>query len=151
MRRVFILALVTRHANCVFSALHSIVTCGLYGATMFLHVSHKKHNFRREVTEHNTFLNLSRIQRDNIIKIYRSLCKVLAILFKLQWQFSWQRFEKKLEFKLHKDPCSGSWVVPIGQTDRHDKANSHFLRFWWNLKNESYLIRTFFFVCFVFS
>jgi len=49
---VCILALVTRHANCVFSALHYIVTFCLYGATIFFSaLSHKKQNFWREVIE----------------------------------------------------------------------------------------------------
>jgi len=29
----------------------------------------------------------------------------------------------------HENPSSGSQVVPCGQTDRCDKANSHFLEF----------------------
>jgi hypothetical protein len=36
-------------------------------------------------------------------------------------------FRKILKF--HENPSSGRWVVPDGQMDRHDEANSRFLQF----------------------
>jgi len=44
-------------------------------------------------------------------------------------EFSPQIFEKSLHIKFHENLSSGSRVVPCGQTDRHDKANSHFSKF----------------------
>jgi hypothetical protein len=37
--------------------------------------------------------------------------------------------EKYSNIKFHKNPSSGSRVVPGGQTDRHDEANSRFSQF----------------------
>jgi len=36
---------------------------------------------------------------------------------------------QKIHTKCHKNPSSGSWVVPRGQTDRHDEASSLFSQF----------------------
>jgi hypothetical protein len=89
--RVCILALVIRLANGIFSASHYIVICGLSGATVSFTLSHKRHDFRKNVIEHKmrvlifstslsqTFLILRRIQRD-IINVHRSLRKSPVIL-----------------------------------------------------------------------
>jgi hypothetical protein len=39
-------------------------------------------------------------------------------------EFSWQIFEKYSNIKFRENPSSGSRVVPCGQTDGHDEANS---------------------------
>jgi hypothetical protein len=44
------------------------------------------------------------------------------ILMKLE--FSRQFFEKILKYQICENPSSGSRVVPCGQTDGHDEANS---------------------------
>jgi len=49
------------------------------------------------------------------------------ILIKLV--FSRQIFEKSSNIKFHKNPSSGSRVVPCGQTDGHDEANNRFSQF----------------------
>ena len=38
-------------------------------------------------------------------------------------------YEKYSDIELDENPSSGSRVVPCGETDRHDKANSHFSKF----------------------
>jgi hypothetical protein len=68
-----------------------IVICGLSGPTMFFHISHKWHDFRKKVIEHKMcvlifsttlseiFLILRILKRDIIIKVYWSSCKVPVI------------------------------------------------------------------------
>jgi len=59
--------------------------------------------------------------------------------------FSRQIFEKNSNTKFHKSPCSGSRVVPCGQTDGYDEANIRFSQFWqraWNLVCVSSNVRT---------
>jgi hypothetical protein len=41
-------------------------------------------------------------------------------------EFSRQIFEKYPNVKCHENPFSGNQVVPCGQTDRHDEANSRY-------------------------
>jgi hypothetical protein len=79
----------------------------------------------------DTFLILRVIQRDIIINVRTSSWKVSSyscqILTKLV--FSRQVFEKSSDMKLRQNPPSGSRVIPCGQTDGHDKANSRFSQF----------------------
>jgi len=49
------------------------------------------------------------------------------ILIKLE--LSGQILEKYLDVKFKENPSSGSRVVPGGQTDRRDEANSQFCQF----------------------
>jgi hypothetical protein len=87
-----------------------------------------------------TFLILRRIQRDIVINVKASLCKVLLhsrrTLMKLE--FSWQIFEKSWNIKYNQNPSSGSRVVPCGGEGRgvgradahaHDEANTRFQQF----------------------
>jgi hypothetical protein len=43
--------------------------------------------------------------------------------------FSRHIFKKYSNIEFHKNPFSGSPIVPYGRKDRHDEANSHFLNF----------------------
>jgi hypothetical protein len=47
----------------------------------------------------------------------------------MKLEFSREIFEKVSNIKIHKNPSSGSRVVPCGQTDGHDEANSRLLQF----------------------
>jgi len=47
----------------------------------------------------------------------------------MKLEFSRQLFEKYSNIKFHKNPSSGSRVVPWGRTDRIDEANSRFTQF----------------------
>ena len=77
-----------------------------------------------------TFLILWRIQRDTVINVKRSSCRVsvifLRILIKLE--FSRQISEKISNIKFHQNPPSGSRVL-CRRTDKHDEANSRFSQF----------------------
>jgi hypothetical protein len=98
-----------------------------------------------------TFLTLRNIQRDIVVNVRRSCCKVplLYVGLVVKCRYSWH-FLMKLEFsrrisekswgiKFHESPSSGSRVVACGradrQIDRHDEANSRFSQFcepaWW--------------------
>jgi hypothetical protein len=46
-------------------------------------------------------------------------------------------FEKYWNTKFHEDPSSGSRVVPCGQTDRHNEANSRFSQFCEGVQKET--------------
>jgi len=48
----------------------------------------------------------------------------------MKLEFSQQIFLKYSYIKFHENPSSVSQVVPCGQMDRYDKANSHFAQFY---------------------
>jgi hypothetical protein len=66
-----------------------------------------------------------------MINVHTCSCKIpdirCPILMKLE--FSRKFSEKYSNTIFHENPSSGSRVVPCGQTDRHDEANSRFSRF----------------------
>jgi hypothetical protein len=47
----------------------------------------------------------------------------------MKLEYSRQIFEKYANIKFHENPSSWSRVVPCGETDRHDEANSRFSQF----------------------
>jgi hypothetical protein len=47
----------------------------------------------------------------------------------MKLEFSRQIFEKYSDIKFNDNPSSWSRVVPCGQTDRHEEANSHLSQF----------------------
>jgi hypothetical protein len=47
----------------------------------------------------------------------------------MKLEFPRHIFEKYSVINLHENPSIGSRVVPCGQTDRHDEANSRFSQF----------------------
>ena len=47
----------------------------------------------------------------------------------MKLEFYRQIFEKSSNIKFHENPSSGRRVVPYGQTDRRDEANSRFSQF----------------------
>jgi len=44
----------------------------------------------------------------------------------MKHEFPRQIFEKYSDIKFHENPASGSLIVPCGETDRHDEANSRY-------------------------
>jgi hypothetical protein len=74
-----------------------------------------------------TFLILITLQRAIIINVGRSSQYSCQILMKLE--FSRHIIEKFSNINFHKNLFSGSRVVPCGQTDGHDEANSRLLQF----------------------
>jgi hypothetical protein len=81
-----------------------------------------------------TLLILRRIQRDIVINVHKSLCKVPLLLSEFnQKNFSTYFAKKKYSnITFHENPSSGSRVVSFGrtdgQTDRHE-SNSRFPQF----------------------
>ena len=51
---------------------------------------------------------------------------IILILFYLNLNFLNRFFEKYCNIKFHENPSSGSRVVPFGENDRHNEANSRF-------------------------
>jgi hypothetical protein len=47
----------------------------------------------------------------------------------MKLEFSRQIFEGSSNIKFYQNPCSGSRVVPCGQTDGHGEANSRISQF----------------------
>ena len=78
----------------------------------------------------NTFLILKteeRYDQKRILTFVQSARYSCPILTKLE--FSRQIYEKYTNIKFQDNPSSGSRVLPYGQTDRHDSANSSFSQF----------------------
>jgi hypothetical protein len=83
-------ALVIQHAQRMLRIILSSMAC--LALPYFSTFSHKCHDFRQNVIEHKnvfsfsiqllskTVLILGQIQRDTVINVYRSSCKVLVIL-----------------------------------------------------------------------
>ena len=65
-------------------------------------------------------LILRRIERDIIINMFRSTCKVpLFFQMLMKLEFSRQIFEKCSDIKFHENPSSWRWAIPHGRTDRN--------------------------------
>jgi hypothetical protein len=114
----------------------------------FSTLSHKRHDFRGKKVLNikcvfwfslqllsETFLILRRIQRDIIINVHRSSCKVPLLLwdFNETWKFK-ADFRKILKYQIslksvHWEPSCSM------QTDRLDEANSRFSQFWKRAKH----------------
>ena len=77
------------------------------------------------------FLTVRRLQRDIIINVHRSSYQVFVILlrFLITLESSRLIFEKYWNITFHKNPSPCSRVVPCGETDRHDKADSRLSQF----------------------
>jgi hypothetical protein len=97
-----------------------------------------------------TFLIVRRIQRDILVNILRSSCKLPVILvrFLMKFEFSRQIFEKYLNIKFPENPSSESRDIPCGRTDtqtdrptdRHDDANSRSSRTYERAKQQRSLL-----------
>ena len=108
----------------------------------FSTLSHKWHDFRKNVTEpkmcvlifyatlSETFLILRRTQRDIITNARRSSRKVQVILvrFLTKLEFSRQIFEKYSNIKLRHRFSHTNGCTDRG-TNRHEEANSRFSQF----------------------
>jgi len=123
------LALLIQHANHIFSAPFYSVMCCLFGcsyciinSTLFgKKLLNIKCVFRFSLQLlFETFLTLRNIQRDNIINVHRSSCKIPVILAKLSWNlnFFWQAFKNPQIsnfMKIH--PVGIELFHAAGQTD----------------------------------
>ena len=107
----------------------------------FSTLSHKWNDFRlKKVFEHKmcvlsfstTFVwNISHAKNQYDKKIHISVFIKGRLFFPISVKLEFYRrlFEKYSDIKFHEKPSSGSRVVPCGQTDRHDAANSRFSQF----------------------
>ena len=79
-----------------------------------------------------TYLILRIVKRDIVINVWKRLHVKYPLFlsdFNKTWIFS-TYFRKSRNIKFHQNPSSGSWVVPCGQTDKYDEANSRFSQFY---------------------
>ena len=65
-------------------------------------------------------------QTQAVEKIKKHILGPITFFFETKLEFSRQIFEKYSNITFHENPSSGSRVVPCGQTDIHDEANSRF-------------------------
>ena len=91
---VCILALVSWHAEHIFSAPYNTVICSLSGSSTFSHIISQTLQFLEKASQHKMcvlispkilsekFLILRRIQQDIIMNVLRSSCGVPVILVK---------------------------------------------------------------------
>jgi hypothetical protein len=92
--------------------------CVLISSTTYIwHIAHS-----------NTFLTLTRIERDMIKNLYSSSCKLFLSDFNGTWIFSTE-FRKITNYRFHENSSSGSRVVACGQAVRHGAANSRSSQF----------------------
>jgi hypothetical protein len=122
-------ALVIQHVKRMRRIILWSVAC--LAVPYFSTLSHKRHDFRGKVIEHKMcvlifcttlvwrIFILGRIQRDIVINVHRSACKVPLLLSDFNETSNvYTNFQKKYSnIKFHKNPFSGSRVVPCGQTD----------------------------------
>jgi hypothetical protein len=108
----------------------------------FSTVSHKRHDFRKRVTEKETCVlifsttfiwNISQSKEDSaryhkfilvFIQSTQYSCQILK-----KFEFSRQIFEKRLNIKFNENPSSGNRVVQRKRTDTQVDANNHFWLF----------------------
>jgi hypothetical protein len=122
---------VIQHAKCMCRVVLSTVAClALPHFSTLSHkgsISEKKNEHKMYVLIFSTnfpvaFLILRIIQRDTVINVHTSLCKVHVILVRVQWILNFlDRFPKKVKF--HKNLSSGSRVVPCGWTYRRTRQS----------------------------
>jgi hypothetical protein len=129
---VCILALVIQHAKCIFSMQNVLSPVACLALPHFSHylingmifrkkkVLNIKHVFRFSLElPSEIFPILRRIQRDIIINVHRSSCKVglpiILVIFLIKLEFSRQIFEKSSNIECHENPSSGSRVIPCGR------------------------------------
>ena len=116
--------------QCACAVLSSVVCPAV---PYFSAESHKRHDFKKRKKSFSiencvwifstklseTFLILRSFERDMIIYVRWSSCKLSVILLRFYWiEFSWQIFEKYWNIKFHENPSSASRVYQFGRTDR---------------------------------
>ena len=107
----------------------------------FSTLSHRRHDFRKKDLLNikcmfwfsvqilsETFLILSRTERDIIINMYCSSCKVPVMHVRVWWNLNFldRFFEKCSKNKFNENPSSGRYLFHTeGQTDKHNESNCH--------------------------
>ena len=111
---------------CKRHAPYYIVNCVLSESTLYFTLSHERHNrVEHEIcvlifstTIFWKFLILRRLQRDIIINVDRSLCKVNVILFRFWMKLFRDRFSRNPQITNFMKASSENRVAPCAKTDR---------------------------------
>ena len=144
-------ALDIRQTKRISSARHSIEYVLCLAVLHFSRLSHKQHFVRNKFIEHKTlglifstnlheaFLILRKIHRDCITYAHRSSCKAAVTLVRFYWNLNFLNifsrnahildFMKSCSVGSEFFPCGRAKRRNVGQTDRHDEANSGFSQF----------------------
>jgi hypothetical protein len=130
----------TGTGTCKAYAQYYIVICVPSSCTVFFHISHKKHSFRKKKILNvrcvfwfsaqgfsEIFLILRRNERDIIINVHRSSSTVFLTDFNQPWIF-WTDIRKALTCHIS---LNFQWESSCFMwTNGHDEANSRFSQFW---------------------
>ena len=121
-------ALVIQHAMCMCH----ITICGLTYSTIFFHISHKQHNFRKKVIQYKMCVSISSTNftwdvchsKKKMSAIWSKMSSGLHVkypLFLSDFNETWiflTDFEKYTNIKFHGNPSSGSRVISCAQIDK---------------------------------
>ena len=121
-----------------------IVICDLSCYSKFFFLSHKRNGFRYKFTENKRSVliftttsvcnvsHLRRNERDVIINVYRSSCKVPVILVRYYLNLNFLNlFSKNTHIRnlMKIRPVGAELFYANGRTDRHDEAHRRFPQF----------------------
>ena len=122
---------------------YCIVVRGFSGCTIFSTLSHRLYDFRKRLLNikcvfwfslqllSETFLILRRIQRDTVINVYTSSCRISSIVLRYWWNLNFRDIFSN-NFQIYWKPVlwePSCCMRTDGQTDKQNEANNRFSKF----------------------
>jgi hypothetical protein len=130
---VYVLALVIRQTNYIYSARLDVILCGLSGVTIFFYMTSQKDWFSEKKIENKmrvliiftTFIWSTSHSKKNLARYYRK-CTYIGLHVKYRYschisitlELSRHIFEESSNIQFYETSSSGSWLVECGCTDR---------------------------------